>query len=64
MSSRPSEEPALIPSRTGISSVAPAVSRSAVANAPCESMQKKQSFAADTAVASISRWARVSVAPG
>ena len=41
-----------------------AFSSSAVANAPWESMQKKQSFAAETAVASISRSCRRSVAPG
>ena len=34
-----------------------------MANAPCESMQKKQSFSADTAVAIISRWSRRRVDP-
>ena len=46
-------------SMSGAWSVAPLRSSSAVAKAPCESMQKKQSLAADVAVASISRCARV-----
>ena len=59
MASRPSDDPSLIVSITATRSVSPSVSSSAVANAPCESMQKKQSFAADVAVASISRSARL-----
>ena len=51
-------------SMSGMSSGWPLASRTAVAWAACESMQKKQSFAADTAVAIISRSARVTVAPG
>jgi hypothetical protein len=53
--SNPSDVPSLTSSMSGASSMAPLRASSAFANAPCESMQKKQSFAAETAVASISR---------
>ncbi|HET7473428.1 MAG TPA: hypothetical protein VFJ71_09905 [Candidatus Limnocylindrales bacterium] len=54
----------MIPSSTACRSDSPERSRTAAACAACESMQKKQSFEADTAVAIASRSNRLIVAPG
>src|SRR4029079_4515639 len=64
LGSKPSDEPTLTISINGARSVVPVSSITAVAWAACESMQKKQSFTADTAVASISRSTRSIDAPG
>jgi hypothetical protein len=53
--SKPSDEPCRTSSSSGASSVVPCRCITAVAKALCESMQKKQSFAAETAAASVSR---------